>query len=349
MKYHYSRQEGWLGNPCGLVFYKDRYHLFFQHNPDSPRFGPLHWGHATSDDMISWEECPAAISPESELSCNSGSAIVHDGKIWIFYTSMSAEYKETVCAAYSEDGINFKRAEGNPVVTAPSDEGMKFRDPFVFRFGNEFRMITGAGLNGIAKVLQYSSDDLITWHYKGELLSDSRFGGVIEAPQLIEVDGKWIFVIQSEKQYPTKVLFAVGDYDGEGFVFANDREPFTSVESGKDFYNPVTCKDADGNAVLMAWLYSQKMNSSAISCPREISISRKGEVIMQPYGDLKRRQNKESNFVSYDDGRLRVFFDGRTLFEKAYRECPEIKVIEDIGMVEVFLDGGIETISMHIC
>ena len=219
MKYHYSRKEGWLGNPCGLVYFKGRYHLFFQLNPESPRYGRMHWGHAVSDDLITWEDLPVAIFPDSEMSCNSGSAIVHEGKIWLFYTSVSEDYKETVCAAYSEDGTGFVKCAENPIVTVPLDGNVKFRDPFVMKCGNGFRMLLGAGQNGIGKVLHFESEDLINWNYKGELLSDGKFGSVIESPHLAEVDGKWVFIIQSEKHVPTKVLFATGEYDGDRFVF----------------------------------------------------------------------------------------------------------------------------------
>ena len=309
----------------------------------------MHWGHAVSDDLITWEECPVAISPEDELSCNSGSAIVHDGKIWLFYTALSNDYNETICAACSEDGMVFSKCGENPVVTMPLDGDVKFRDPFVMRYGNGFRMITGAGRNGIAKVLCFESGDLLNWKYKGELISDGRFGSVIEAPHIIETDGRWIFIIQSERHLPTKVLFATGDFDGESFVFDTPEDSFKPVETGEDFLNPVTLEDRDGKVVIMGWLYSMKMNSAAISCPREICISRKGEVYLLPYGDLRNRLVKESSFVSYGAGRLRVFFEGHTFFDKAYRECPDIKVLEDVGTVEVFLDGGKETISMFIC
>ena len=349
MKYHYSRKEGWLGNPCGLVYFRNKYHLFFQLNPFAPRYGRIHWGHAVSDDLITWEECPVAIGPDDELSCNSGSAFVHDGKIWLFYTSVSEDYREKICAAFSEDGISFTKCSGNPLVTSPFENESRFRDPFVMRFGNSFRMFVGTGKEGIAKVLQYESDDLTNWRYKGELLSDGRFGGIVEAPNIVEVDGKWVFIIQSEKHYPTKVLFATGEFDGENFVFDDKDDPFKSVDTGNDFYNPVTLSNEDGTVVLMAWLFSMKMNSSAICCPREIAISRKGELCMLPYGELRRRTVKESRFVAYASGRLSVFFEGRKLFDKAYRECPEISVLEDVGTVEVFLDGGRETISVFIC
>ncbi len=183
----------------------------------------------------------------------------------------------------------------------------------------------------------------------GELLTDGRFGSVVEVPQLVEVDGKWVFIIQSEKHLPTKVLFAAGEYDGERFIFDDPEDPFKPVDIGTDFLAPVTGEDEEGRKILTAWMFSMKMNSSAISLPAEISVSRKGEVCLIPYGELRQRQIRESRFVSYSSGRLRVQFEGRTLFDKAYRECPEISVIEDVGTVEVYLNGGKEIISMFIC
>lgn len=348
MKYHYSRKEGWLGNPCGLVYFKGKYHIFFQLNPYLPRYGLMHWGHATSEDLITWNECPVAISPEDEMSCNSGSAFVNDGRLWLFYNATSSDGSEMVRIAYSEDGLSFSKCE-DTVITAPFEDGFKFREPYVFKYRNSFRMLIGAGHEGIAKVLQYESDDLVNWTFKGELLSDGRYGSVIEVPQIIEADGKWIFIIQSEKHLPVKVLFAVGTYDGEGFVFDDENETFKPVDIGNDLLYPVTFEDEQGRRVLMAWMFSMNMNSSAISAPREVGISRNGEVCLMPYGELKDRTVKESVFVSYDCGRLRVQFEGRTLFDKAYRECPEIRVLEDVGTVEVFVDGGKEMISMFVC
>ena len=349
MKYHYSRKEGWLGNPCGLVYFKDKYHLFFQLNPYLPRYGLMHWGHATSEDLISWDECAVAISPEDEMCCNSGSALADGGRLWLFYNATLSDGSEVICAAYSEDGICFTKCSGNPVLTSPFEDGGKFREPFVFRYKNSFRMLVGAGKDGIARVLQYESSDLTNWNYTGELLVDGRFGSVIEVPQLVEADGKWVFIIQSEKHMPVKVLFATGDYDGKAFVFDDEKDPFRPVDIGNDFFNPVTCEAPEGRKILMAWMFSMKMNSSAISLPREIFLSRNGEACLAPVQDLKNRQIKESRFVSYASGRLRVSFEGHTLFDKAYRECPEISVIEDVGTVEVFLDGGRENISMFIC
>ena len=355
MKYHFAYRKGWLGNPCGLVLFRHRYHLFFQCNPESTKFGPLHWGHAVSDDLVFWEELPVAISPEQPYEngygCRSGSAIEADGKLWLFYNSVSQDNCETVSAAWSEDGISFNKLESNPVVRSPFEgSNIKFRDPFVFRYGGSFRMLVGAGSAGIAKVLLYESSDLLNWEYKGELLSDSRYGSVIESPELFEVDGRWVFMIQSEKHMPTKVLFAGGGFDGKRFVFDDEEEPFFPVDTSDEFLNPVTFEENDGRRILMSWLFSTKMSgSAAFSCPRELFFDLSDRLVMMPVHEVRDFCINESRFVSYDDGRLNIRFEGRTLFSKAYASLPEVTVLEDVGMVELFINGGRENISMFIC
>lgn len=355
MKYHFAYRKGWLGNPCGLVLFRHRYHLFFQCNPESTKFGPLHWGHAVSDDLVFWEELPVAISPEQPYEngygCRSGSAIEADGKLWLFYNSVSKNNCETVSAAWSEDGISFNKLENNPVVRSPFEgSNIKFRDPFVFRYGGSFRMLVGAGSAGIAKVLLYESRDLLNWEYKGELLSDSRYGSVIESPELFEVDGRWVFMIQSEKHMPTKVLFAGGGFDGKRFVFDDEEDPFFPVDTSDEFLNPVTFEENDGRRILMSWLFSTKMSgSAAFSCPRELFFDLSDRLVMMPVHEVRDFCINESRFVSYDDGRLNIRFEGRTLFSKAYASLPEVTVLEDVGMVELFINGGRENISMFIC
>lgn len=355
MKYHFAYRKGWLGNPCGLVLFKNRYHLFFQCNPLSPRFGPVHWGHAVSDNLITWEELPVALAPEKPYEdgsgCMSGSAVEADGKLWLFYNSVSSSSGETISAAWSEDGINFTKLDSNPILKPPFEgTNSKFRDPFVFRYGGSFRMVVGAGSANIAKVLLYESSDLKSWEYRGELISDSRYGSVIESPELFEIDGRWVFMIQSEKHLPTKVLFAGGEFDGERFIFDDEFDPFLPVDTSDEFLSPVTCQDRDGRRVLIAWLYSTKLSgSSAFTAPREVFYDLADRLVMHTIKELRDCCIKESRFVSYDDGRLNVRFEGKTLMSKAYASEPEMTVLEDVGMVELFIDGGAENISMFIC
>src|SRR4051812_29491168 len=62
---HFSPKNGWMNDPNGMVYNEGLYHLFFQHNPRASVWGNLSWGHATSPDMVHWEEKPVALYPDS--------------------------------------------------------------------------------------------------------------------------------------------------------------------------------------------------------------------------------------------------------------------------------------------
>jgi beta-fructofuranosidase len=112
----------------------------------------------------------------------------------------------------------------------------------------------------------------------------------------------------------------------------------------------VTFSDRDGRRILISWLYSTKMaGSSVLSSPRELFFDLADRLVMRPCEALRDFTVTDSRFVSYDEGRLNVRFEGRTLFSKAYAVEPEYSVLEDVGTVELFVDGGRENISMFIC
>ena len=361
MYYHFQNREGWMNDPNGLVFFKGRYHAFFQHYPFAPRWGQMHWGHTVSDDLIHWEEQPVALYPDREYEnsggCFSGSAIVKDGRLYLFYTSVSEELGQTQSMAWSDDGIKFTKYEGNPIIRkSPLGDNKDFRDPKVFEYDGGYRMIVGAGKDNIAKILLFASDDLIDWEYKGEILSDRKFGSCIECPDLFRIEDKYILMFSSMVSLPHRVCFALGDFNGERFIFDNEEEPIFAIETGPDFYAPQTFEDPEGRRILIAWMYnwnrragSGQKHVGAFTVPRQLELDLNDELIMFPVEEACPLLKKESRFVSYDRGRLKVIFEGRTVLDRPYAEEPQVMVLEDVGVVELFINGGKENITTYIC
>ena len=148
-QYHFTPQQNWMNDPNGLVFYKGWYHLFYQYYPDDTVWGPMHWGHARSKDMVHWEHLPIALYPDELGLIFSGSAVIdtqntsgfgsieNPAMVAIYtYHLMEGEKAgrddfQTQGIAYSlDEGATWTKYEGNPVI--PNGGIKDFRDTKVF-------------------------------------------------------------------------------------------------------------------------------------------------------------------------------------------------------------------------
>ena len=142
-KFHLMAPIGWMNDPNGFVYYQEEYHLFYQYYPYDSIWGPMHWGHAKSKDLIHWEHLPVALAPGESYDkegCFSGSAIEKDGKLYLIYTGhnvVEGQVRQVQCLAVSEDGIHFEKYAGNPIIAedhlASVATTEDFRDPKVFQ------------------------------------------------------------------------------------------------------------------------------------------------------------------------------------------------------------------------
>lgn len=290
-QYHFEPKTGWMNDPNGLVEYQDQYHAFFQHFPYDIHWGPMHWGHAVSTDLVHWTQIENALVPnetyENEGGCFSGSAIEKDGRLYLIYTSVSRELGQTQSVAYSDDGIHFTKYSGNPVITHyPEEDATRdFRDPKVFAYEDEYRLVLGTCFNGRGRVLCYRSEDLLHWEYMGVLYEALGYSSPIECPDFFPLGDKWVLMFSKMGNPGYQTQFIIGSYDGKTFT----PESYQSPEGGPQFYAPQTFEAQDGRRIMIAWMYDWHKkpvqgyrSAGALTISRELWIDEQGKLHSYP-------------------------------------------------------------------
>lgn len=358
MRFHFEPTRGWINDPNGLCWFRGQYHAFFQHYPHAPQWGPMHWGHAVSDDLLHWTELPIALAPdrpyEDAGGCFSGSAVEREGRLWLFYTSVSKALGQTQSLAWSEDGIHFEKYPGNPVIAqSPVDpKSRDFRDPKVIPWGDGWRMVCGAaGADGSARVLLFASSDLLRWDYVGPLFRapEPDLGPVPECPDLFPLGDRWVF-LYSRIGEGRPVEFLVGDFDGEKFT---PDGPFQRPEQGPDFYAAQTFPGPEGERLMMGWFYSwdrtvpaRAVRAGALTLPRVLTLEG-GLVRSRPIpAALPLMREEDPCLIRGADGDLLT--DGeRVLLRLDAGALEGAKVLRDGPGREVFWGDGLGCASFY--
>ncbi len=189
-EYHLLPPHNWMNDPNGPIWWKGKYHLFYQLNPHAAVWGDMHWGHAVSTDMVHWHHQPIALAPtpggpDSE-GCFSGSAVVMDGVPTFIYTGVqnappesvtlrdgNDKLRETQLLATAQDDnlLHWKKLEDPIIASPPSGMAVTgFRDPCLWRESGTWYLGLGSGERGKGGcVLLYRSQDLRHWTYLHKL------------------------------------------------------------------------------------------------------------------------------------------------------------------------------------
>ena len=336
-QFHFSQPAHWMNDPNGMVYYNGEYHLFYQYYPDSTVWGPMHWGHAITKDLIHWQHLPIALYPDSLGYIFSGSVVVDKNNssgfqkgeekplVAIFtYHNMSGEKSgrtdfQTQGIAYSIDkGRTWKKYSNNPVIKNPGTKD--FRDPRVmWHEGSKQWILTLAVAN---KVQFYRSTDLKNWQLSSDFgMNQGNHGGVWECPDLFQLpteDGKssrWVLLVSVGNGAPnggSGTQYFVGNFDGKVFTNAYSTKTVLWLDYGCDNYAGVTWSNAPNNRHLFLgwmsnWQYAQKVPTdkwrSAMTLPRELFLHKTSDgytVITKPAKETEslRIKNSPVDFLS---------------------------------------------------
>jgi len=315
--FHFSPPSGWLNDPNGFSWFGGCYHLFYQSNPYASVWGPMHWGHASSSDLVQWTYLPIALRPGEPYDkdgCFSGSAVEERGSHALIYTGHvdpdsqdSSRRKEVQCLAYG-DGIVYRKAAENPIIGAgllpPGASHADFRDPKVWREKDRwFCLCANRHQDGHGQLLLFTAEDLSHWRFVGTAQrSEGHLGSMWECPDFFHVNGKevlmWSVMGQPQGegtfQNPDSVVWAMGTLDRDSGAFSP--ESIAEVDHGPDFYAPQTMIAPDGRVLLIGWMqmwerslptYDQSLGwAGQMTLPRELS-TKSGCIAQSPVRELK--------------------------------------------------------------
>ena len=332
-RYHYSVSKGWINDPNGFIRFKGRYHLFAQHYPNSPEWGPMRWLHLTSEDLLSFKEEGIALGPDEaydrDQGCFSGGAIEKDGKLYLMYTGVAGGLQQQ-CLAVSEDGMSFQKLGCNPVIgkdqLPETYRPQDFRDPDVFfRDGNYFCLCAVGRKNGGSDIVAFRSKDLIQWSYLGVVVSSELLGiTMFECPRLENVNGTDILFLSAidcpEKGMNTQGTYALwGAFNSDTGHF--DVQGYRRIDYGFDSYASQTLKGEDGRILFISWMDAWNCTYPTrklgwvgqFTLPREVSF-RDGILRMNPIGELDLREKDMKTCIDLSEAeRISARFIDMTL------------------------------------
>lgn len=313
--YHVSAPSGWINDPNGFCYFKGYYHIFYQYHPYSAEWGPMHWGHARSKDLVNWESLPTALIPgdkEDKDGCFSGSAIVKDDVMYLFYTGHHYygdndpdHFWQNQNMAYSADGIHFEKYENNPIIAKePEGNTHHFRDPKVWEHDGTYYMVLGSqNKDGVGRAIIYTSSDLLNWEYQGPMATAQGLtteGFMWECPDYFNLDGKDILLLSpqgiasEEKKYLNlfQTGYFMGDYDYQSNQLNHDG--FKELDKGHDFYATQTTLAPDGRRLVFGWMAMWESDmpekedgwAGALTLPRELRV-KNNHLYMIPVKELE--------------------------------------------------------------
>lgn len=359
-KLHLKAPGNWINDPNGFIYYKGKYHLFYQYFPYEPRWGTMHWGHAVSDDLLTWEHKGIALFPSKyadQNGCFSGSAVEADGRMYLFYTGvhfhetdpedihvcLNDRFESAQLTICSEDGFHFDNAKGKKVIIPPLEDTeigdrTHTRDPKVWRGKDAWYMVLGSlSKERKGKLLIYRSENLTDWEYKNSVTKEDGFGWMWECPDYFEVDYEKVLIfspmgiLKEKGAYENQAICTLVDFDEESCRMTIP-DTYQFLDYGQDLYAPQSTVDKDGNRVVVAWLRMPKPVEGKwigmFSLPRVVEVC-KGHIYFRPHPEVKKAYSQKINAVTKaHEGGYRISMD-----------LQEQEMI-DVGGYKVFRKNG---------
>lgn len=377
---HGRPDQGWINDPNGCIKVDGVHHLFFQFNPDAPTHGNVHWGHATSTDLVRWTQQPIGLHPRKGAADAVGAwsgVIALDGDVpTAYYTGIAeTEHDSQVMTATSDRTLIEWEQEQQGIEGMPDEPEIgDVRDPFLFTFNGTQYAIQGAGYkDGTPAILLYRCHTMTQWEYLGPLVTGGSGvaqewapAQIWECPQLFEIDGQWVLMLSlwnRDDHSLDRVTYLTGELSegGAGLKFLPTGGGL--IDDGPDFYAPqVVAGTAEEPRTLMwAWSWEKSRNDADILAAGWAGVLTYARVLSFRDGALRSEPVAEVNtlrngVISADTDSFTVPTSTRA-FDVTADSAVELvlvdgdqervvaaiaagRILVDGSLVEIFADGG---------
>lgn len=338
---HLKAPENWINDPNGFIYYKGNYHLFYQYFPYAPRWGTMHWGHAVSKDMVSWEHQGVALFPtkyEDQNGCFSGSAVEQDGNLYLYYTGvhyyqpdpndihqcLNDNFASAQLLMTSQDGIHFDNFHDKKVIIPPITDAnigdrTHTRDPKVWRGKDAWYMVLGSKTpDNKGKLIFYKSSNLYDWETVNTASNEGDWGWMWECPDYFEVEGGKVLVLspmgigRNEALEQNHSICTLVEFEEETCTM-NIPEMYQFLDYGLDLYAPQSTLDEEGRRVLAAWLRMPEPVDGAwrgmFCIPRVVEV-KNGHIYFCVHPNIEKLYTRRiTNPVEADSAGYKVSFD----------------------------------------
>lgn len=343
--YHFVPPSAWMNDINGCLFWKGRYHIFYQHNPDGGYWKWMQWGHASSVDLVHWVHHPIALTPTLDGpdrdGCFSGGALVSKEGIptFIYYG-----VPDGVCTATSQDDllIHWTKHPANPVIAQPKPGEREFgkytiHDPCVLLSGETYYAVVNRH-NPDGKgdgAFLFRSQDLVCWDYVGLLYESRREWTEAEedcaVPDLFRLGDRHMLLFCSHLQ---ATQYYLGHFDGEKLdIETHARMAWPGGQLG----GARTLLDGQGRRIFLDWIREirgverERASgwSGVMTLPRVLSLATDGTLLIEPVPEAKALR---MNHRTRADAQLTA--DADLALEEMSGDCLELSIEVEMGQAQ---------------
>jgi len=347
-----------MNDPNGPLYWKGRYHMFYQYSPVVSIMGPKYWGHAVSTDLVHWSNLGIALAPSPDgpdkNGCWSGSAVINDGVPTFVYTGVTwsapgeeperarglVPERQMVAVAADPNDVNLMKwikVPENPVLAAPpvSMKVVGWRDPAPWKEGDTWYMVIGSGQVGKGGMaLLYSSKDLLKWKYLHPLAVAESEPGVDDArrpwlsmwecPDFFFLSGKPVLLVARGNVYLT------GTYSDHKFQQTSRGQ----IDYGSTAYAQKTTKDDKGRRIWWAWIHEKRSTEAqasagwagVMSLPKLLTLRSDGRLAVEPVPELTALRRREKRISNH-----KIVPNDPLLLKGFESDCAEIEAEIELG------------------